>query len=84
MIVLILTLEIGRRINTSPTSIDEPQILNIHLVDPPVRSIDLHLGNNIVVRTGNNRNGVTIKDAMNAIYKQFKKKVSYLEFCFFR
>lgn len=59
-------------------SIDEPQILSKHLVEPPVRSIDMHLGNNIVVRAGMNKNGVTIKDAMNAIYKHYKKKVSYL------
>lgn len=47
----------------------------MQLINPPVKRIDLHfpLGLEVVAR---NSKGVTIKDALDAIYKQFKKKVS--------
>merc|ERR1712080_528441 len=48
-------------------------VLKKLLVTPPVKKIDLHfpLGLNVTAR---NMKGVTIKDAVDAIYKQFKKK----------
>lgn len=60
------------------------------LTTPPVKKIDLHfpLGLEVVAR---NLKGVTIKDALDAIYKQYRKKVrqpffpfhaSYLVACF--
>ena len=44
------------------------------LTEPPVKKIDLHfpLGLEVVAR---NLKGVTIKDALDAIHKQFKKRV---------
>lgn len=45
------------------------------LVTPPVKKIDLHFPLGLEV-TARNLKGVTIKDALDAIYKQFKKKVS--------
>lgn len=64
-----------RKLNTSPTSIDDKDYLKLHLVTPPVKKIDLHFPLGLVV-TARNLKGVTIKDAMDAIYKQFKKKVT--------
>lgn len=45
------------------------------LVNPPVKKIDLHFPLGLEV-TARNSKGVTIKDALDAIHKQFKKKVS--------
>lgn len=69
-----MTLHPARKLNTSPTSIEDPDILKLYLVNPPVKKIDLHfpLGLNVTAR---NLKGVTIKDALDAIHKQFKKKV---------
>lgn len=63
-----------RKINTSPSTIDEKEILKLHLTTPPIKKIDLHfpLGLNVTAR---NLKGVTIKDAMDAIHKSYKKKV---------
>jgi hypothetical protein len=44
------------------------------LVNPPVKRIDLHFPLGLEV-TARNSKGVTIKDALDAIHKQFKKKV---------
>lgn len=44
------------------------------LTEPPVKKIDLHFPLGLEV-TARNLKGVTIKDALDAIYKQFKKKV---------
>jgi len=48
--------------------------LKKYLTTPPVKKIDLHfpLGLEVVAR---NLKGVTIKDALDAIYKQYRKKV---------
>lgn len=69
-----MTLHPARKLNTFPTSIEDPDILKLYLVNPPVKKIDLHfpLGLNVTAR---NLKGVTIKDALDAIHKQFKKKV---------
>lgn len=63
-----------RKLNTSPASLDEKDVLSKFLVTPPVKKIDLHFPLGLEV-TARNLKGVTIKDALDAIYKQFKKKV---------
>ncbi|KAI1397982.1 hypothetical protein F4819DRAFT_489981 [Hypoxylon fuscum] len=63
----------GWKINTSPNSIDEKDILKKPLITPSVRAIDLHFKHGVVV-TARNRQGVTIKDAFDAIHKQNKKR----------
>jgi len=44
------------------------------LTTPPIKKIDLVFPLGLTV-TARNLRGVTIKDALDAIYKQFKKKV---------
>lgn len=44
------------------------------LTTPKIKKIDLHFRLGLTV-TARNLKGVTIKDALDAIYKQFKKKV---------
>ena len=44
------------------------------LCNPPIKKIDLHFPLGLEV-TARNLKGVTIKDALDAIHKQFKKKV---------
>ncbi|KAJ5909034.1 hypothetical protein N7495_001716 [Penicillium taxi] len=63
----------GWKLNTSPNSIEDKDILKLKLIDPPVKKIDLHFPLGLEV-TARNSKGVTIKDALDAIYKQFKKK----------
>ncbi|POR33864.1 Uncharacterized protein TPAR_05937, partial [Tolypocladium paradoxum] len=67
------TQKTGWKINSSPMAIDEPSILKIHLTKPPVKKIDLHFPLGMEV-TARNLKGVTIKDAMDAIYKAYKKR----------
>lgn len=64
-----------RKLNTSPASLDDKEALKKFLTNPPVKKIDLHFPLGLEV-TARNLKGVTIKDALDAIYKQFKKKVS--------
>jgi hypothetical protein len=66
---------IFRKLNKSPTSVEDPEILKKPLTTPLVRKIDLHFPLGLEV-TARNLKGVTIKDALDAIHKQFKKKVS--------
>lgn len=63
-----------RKINTSPNTVEDPAILKLHLSKPPVKRIDLHfpLGKEVTAR---NLKGVTIKDALDAIHKAYKKRV---------
>ncbi|KAF7115583.1 hypothetical protein CNMCM5793_002677 [Aspergillus hiratsukae] len=63
----------GWKLNTPPSSIEDRDILKMYLVNPPVKKIDLvwPLGLSVTAR---NLKGVTVKDALDAIYKQFKKK----------
>lgn len=63
-----------RKLNTSPSTIEDKDILKLQLINPPVKKIDLHFPLGLEV-TARNLKGVTIKDALDAIYKQFKKKV---------
>ena len=68
-----------RHINKSPASLEEPEksALKKMLTTPPVKKIDLHFPLGLEV-TARNLKGVTIKDALDAIYKQFRKKVCSL------
>ena len=63
-----------RRLNTSPATLEEKEVLKKFLTEPPVKKIDLHFPLGLEV-TARNLKGVTIKDALDAIHKQFKKKV---------
>jgi hypothetical protein len=67
---------VPRRINKSPMGLEEPEktMLKKHLTTPPVKKIDLHFPLGLEV-SARNMKGVTIKDALDAIYKQFRKKV---------
>ena len=64
-----------RKLNTSPQSVDDKDHLKLPLCQPLVKKIDLHFPLGLEV-TARNLKGVTIKDALDAIHKQFKKKVS--------
>lgn len=61
--------------NTSPSTVEEKELLKVHLTQPPLKKIDLHFPLGLEV-TARNLKGVTIKDALDAIHKQFKKRVS--------
>jgi len=69
------TQKLNWRINKSPMGLEEPEktMLKKHLTTPPVKKIDLHFPLGLEV-TARNMKGVTIKDALDAIYKQFRKK----------
>lgn len=54
-------------------TVEDKEYLKKLLVTPPVKKIDLHFPLGLEV-TARNLKGVTIKDALDAIYKQFKKK----------
>lgn len=71
----------GRRVNKSPMLLEDPEkgYLKKMLTTPPVKRIDLHFPLGLEV-TARNMKGVTIKDALDAIYKQYRKKVSMLDF----
>lgn len=71
--VALETQQTGWKINTSPSTVAEPAILKKTLTEPPVKKIDLHFPLGLEV-TARNLKGVTIKDALDAIHKQFKKK----------
>ncbi|KAK4507066.1 hypothetical protein PRZ48_000800 [Zasmidium cellare] len=67
------TQKLNWKLNTAPTSIDDKEVLKKLLTTPPIKKIDLHFPLGLEV-TARNLKGVTIKDAMDAIHKQFKKK----------
>jgi len=69
------TQKLNWRINKSPALLDEPEksALKKMLTTPPVKKIDLHFPLGLEV-TARNLKGVTIKDALDAIYKQYRKK----------
>ncbi|RMY14598.1 hypothetical protein D0868_01374 [Hortaea werneckii] len=68
-----LTASVGRKLNQSPATIEDKEALGKLLTTPPIRKIDLKWPLGLEV-TARNKMGVTIKDACDAIYKQFKKK----------
>ncbi|KAJ4301459.1 hypothetical protein N0V90_003551 [Kalmusia sp. IMI 367209] len=67
------TQKLNWKLNTSPATLDDQDVLKKPLTTPLVRKIDLHFPLGLEV-TARNLKGVTIKDALDAIYKQFKKK----------
>lgn len=64
----------SRKLNESPAKLDDKEALSKLLCHPPIKKVDLHFPLGLEV-TARNLKGVTIKDALDAIYKQFKKKV---------
>jgi hypothetical protein len=62
-------------VNTSPSTIEDKEVLKKPLCEPLLKKIDLHFPLGLEV-TARNLKGVTIKDALDAIHKQLKKKVS--------
>jgi hypothetical protein len=62
-------------VNTSTSTIDLVD-LKKPLCTPLIKKIDLKFPTGIEV-TARNMKGVTIKDALDAIHKQLKKKVTY-------
>jgi hypothetical protein len=64
-----------RKINKASSTIEDKDILTRQLINPPVRVVDLQFPLGTVV-TARNKFGVTIKDALDAIHKTQKKKVS--------
>ncbi|KAJ5138058.1 Type 1 phosphatases regulator ypi1 [Penicillium atrosanguineum] len=67
------TQKTGWKLNTNPSKVEDKDILKLFLTNPPVKKIDLDFPLGLHV-TARNLKGVTIKDALDAIYKQFKKK----------
>ncbi|KAI9804253.1 MAG: hypothetical protein M1833_007060 [Piccolia ochrophora] len=67
------TQKLNWKLNTSPSTLDEKDALKKYLTTPPVKKIDLHFPLGLEV-TARNLKGVTIKDALDAIHKQFRKK----------
>jgi len=67
----------SRKLNSSPSTLDDKDVLKKPLCTPLVKKIDLRFPLGLEV-TARNLKGVTIKDALDAIYKQYKKKVSPL------
>lgn len=65
-----------RKINKSPTTVEDPAVLKVPLTKPLVKRIDLHFPLGMEV-TARNLKGVTIKDALDAIYKAYKKRVRF-------
>jgi len=63
----------GWKLNKSSSTVEDPEILKIHLTQPPVKRIDLHFPLGLEV-TARNLKGVTIKDALDAIHKAYRKK----------
>jgi len=73
--IAVETQKLNWRINKSPLSLEDPEkaFLKKMLTTPPVKKIDLHFPLGLEV-TARNMKGVTIKDALDAIYKQYRKK----------
>jgi hypothetical protein len=66
----------SRKLNSSPSTVEDKEMLKKMLTTPPIKKIDLVFPLGLEV-TARNLRGVTIKDALDAIYKQFKKKVRF-------
>jgi len=67
------TQKLNWKINKSPATLEDKEVLKKLLTTPPVKKIDLHFPLGLEV-TARNLKGVTIKDALDAIYKQYRKK----------
>ncbi|KAJ2969412.1 hypothetical protein NQ176_g8677 [Zarea fungicola] len=71
--IAIETQKTGWKINKSTSTVEDPAILKLMLTKPPVKKIDLHFPLGMEV-TARNLKGVTIKDALDAIHKSYKKR----------
>lgn len=60
--------------NTSPATLDEGN-LDVPLTNPPLKAVQIWFETGIQVTARNMKKGVTIKDALKAIYKLYHKKV---------
>ncbi|KAK5132918.1 hypothetical protein LTR08_008364 [Meristemomyces frigidus] len=67
------TQKLNWKINSSPSTVEDKDMLKKLLTTPPIKKIDLHFPLGLEV-TARNLKGVTIKDALDVIYKQYKKK----------
>ncbi|OQO05103.1 hypothetical protein B0A48_08123 [Cryoendolithus antarcticus] len=67
------TQRLNWKVNSSSSTVDDKEILKKMLTHPPIKKIDLRFPLGLEV-TARNMKGVTIKDALDAIHKQFKKK----------
>jgi len=67
------TQKLNWKLNASPSTVEDKDVLKKMLTTPPIKKIDLVFPLGLTV-TARNLRGVTIKDALDAIYKQFKKK----------
>ncbi|RPB23304.1 hypothetical protein L211DRAFT_809514 [Terfezia boudieri ATCC MYA-4762] len=61
------------KINTSPTTLQEPDILKKMATTPPMSKLELKFPMGLTV-TARNKKGITIKDCLDVIWKQFRKK----------
>jgi len=73
LLIAMETQKTNWRINKSPMTVEDKDMLKKMLTTPPVKKIDLHFPLGLEV-TARNLKGVTIKDALDAIYKQYRKK----------
>ena len=73
------TQKLNWKLNASPSTVDDREALKKLLTNPPVKKIDLRFPTGLEV-PARNMNGVTIKDALDAIHKQMKKKVRSIPF----
>jgi hypothetical protein len=71
--IAIETQKTNWKINKPTSTVEDKDILKKMLTTPPVKKIDLHFPLGLEV-TARNLKGVTIKDALDAIYKQYRKK----------
>jgi len=77
-IVVLLTEH--RKLNTPPSSVEDKDALDKLLCFPKLKKVQLHFPHGLGV-TARNSKGVTIRDALDAIYKQFKKRVCCFSTC---
>jgi len=61
------------KINTSPATLQEPDILKKMVTTPPMSKLELKFPTGLTVTT-RNKKGVTVKDCLDAIWKQYRKK----------
>ncbi|KAF1919942.1 hypothetical protein BDU57DRAFT_527848 [Ampelomyces quisqualis] len=71
--ISIETQKLGWKLNESSSRVEDPAVLMLPLCTPKVKKITLHFPLGLEV-TARNMKGVTIKDALDAIHKQFKKR----------
>ncbi|KAK6079521.1 hypothetical protein SCUP234_05690 [Seiridium cupressi] len=67
------TQKTGWKINSSSTSVEDKEVLKKPLTTPPVKKIEIEFPLGMTV-TARNLKGVTIKDALDAMHKPYKKR----------